>query len=84
MLVVKTSRRQMRSNSTLKRGWPRTDSKSASVSQLRLLLAPDSAALSSKSSARPDSPSLALESMKVSESLNTYVVKTLKKELGML
>jgi len=27
---------------------------------------------------------LALESMKVSESLNTYVVKTLKKELGML
>lgn len=27
---------------------------------------------------------LALESMKLSESLNTYVVKTLKKELGML
>ncbi|MEE8340358.1 MAG: toxin-antitoxin system HicB family antitoxin [Xanthomonadales bacterium] len=27
---------------------------------------------------------LALESMKVSESLNTYVVKTLKKKLGML
>ena len=27
---------------------------------------------------------LALESMKVSESLNTYVVKTLKKQLGML
>lgn len=26
---------------------------------------------------------LALESMKVSESLNTYVVKTLKKQLGM-
>ena len=27
---------------------------------------------------------LALESMKVSESLNTYVVKSLKKELGLL